>query len=133
MTADDLRRHALSLPGAVEQPHFEMTSFRVGGRIFATMPPAAEVVHLFLSEADREIALDLHRDFVEVLTWGQRIAGVRVHLARADAGVARMLVECAWAAKAPKALRATPGAGHMKSGNARAMIAPVHAAEEDAT
>lgn len=107
MTSDDVRRHALSLPGAVEQPHFEMASFRVGGKIFATMPPAADVVHLFLTEADRDIALDLHGAFVEVLTWGQRIAGVRVHLARADPGIVRDLVDCAWAAKAPKALRAT--------------------------
>ena len=107
MTSDDVRVHALSLPGAVEQPHFDMTSFRVGGKIFATMPPAAEVVHLFLTECDRDMALDLHRAFVEVLTWGQRIAGVRVHLARAEPQVVRDLVDCAWAGKAPKTLRAT--------------------------
>lgn len=107
MTADDVRRHALSLPGAVEQPHFDVASFRVGGRIFATMPPGGEVVHLFLTEGDREIALDLHRGFVEVLTWGQRIAGVRVHLARAVPAIVRDLVDRAWAAKAPKTLRTT--------------------------
>lgn len=105
MTSDDVRMHALSLPGVVEQPHFQMASFRVGGKIFATMPPAAEVVHLFLTERDRDMALDLHRAFVEVLTWGQRIAGV--HLARAEPQVVRDLVDCAWAGKATKMLRAT--------------------------
>ncbi len=88
-----------------------MTSFRVGGRIFATMPPDSDVLHLFLAGADRDAALGLHGDFVEVLTWGKRIAGVRVVLARADAGVVRALLECAWAAKAPAALRATRNRG----------------------
>jgi hypothetical protein len=111
MTADDVRRYALSLPGAIEQPHFDMASFRVGGKIFATLPPADDVVHLFLTESDRDIALDLHRAFVEVLTWGQRVAGVRVRLGRADARAVRDLIDCAWAGKASKTLRATRNPG----------------------
>lgn len=31
------RNLALSFPGATEQPHFEITSFRVGKKIFATL------------------------------------------------------------------------------------------------
>ena len=111
MTPTDVRRFALALPGTVEQPHFAMTSFRVAGRIFATMPPEGNAVHLFLTEGDRDHALDLHRDVAEALMWGKRVAGVRLVLAKAGAGVVRDLLECAWAAKAPAALRATRNRG----------------------
>lgn len=37
MTANDLRRLALSLPGVVESSHMGQPDFRVGGRIFATI------------------------------------------------------------------------------------------------
>ena len=39
MTADDIRRLALSLPQVEEHPHFDKTSFRVRGKIFATLTP----------------------------------------------------------------------------------------------
>jgi hypothetical protein len=37
MTPDDARQLALGLPEAVEQDHHGRPSFRVGGRIFATL------------------------------------------------------------------------------------------------
>lgn len=37
MNADDFRRLALSLPGAVEGSHRAAAEFRVGGRVFATL------------------------------------------------------------------------------------------------
>ena len=37
MTADEARRLALALPNAVEQDHHGRPSFRVGGKIFATI------------------------------------------------------------------------------------------------
>ena len=38
VSADEARRLALALPGASEQDHHGRPSFRVGGRIFATLP-----------------------------------------------------------------------------------------------
>ena len=38
MTQDDIRALALSLPLAEEHPHFDRASFRVKGKIFATLP-----------------------------------------------------------------------------------------------
>jgi len=35
----EARRLALSLPEVTEQPHFDMASFRVRGKIFVTVPP----------------------------------------------------------------------------------------------
>ena len=37
MTAEEARRLALRLPDAVEQDHHGRPSFRVGGKIFATL------------------------------------------------------------------------------------------------
>jgi hypothetical protein len=38
-TEATVRRLALSLPETTEEPHHDMTSFRVGGKIFATVTP----------------------------------------------------------------------------------------------
>ena len=50
MTPDDVRALALALPGTLELPHHERTSFRNDGRIFATMPPDGESVTVLLYE-----------------------------------------------------------------------------------
>ena len=51
-TVADVRAIALSLPGAVEAPHFDYASFRVGGRIFATLPPDDRHLHAFVRETE---------------------------------------------------------------------------------
>ena len=111
---DDVRRLALSLPGTSEQPHFELTSFRVGSRIFATVPPGGEHIHLFLPEGlARSAALD-HPGSVELLWWGRRLSGVRIRLHSTDGQAGELagaspdlldglLVE-AWRRKAPRRL-----------------------------
>ena len=104
MKLDAVRTAALALPDATEAPHFQYTSFRVRGKIFATAPPTGDLLHLFLPETARESALALHDAFVDKLTWGGKVVGVRVHLARADAKVVRALLALAWEAKAPKAV-----------------------------
>ncbi len=54
MTADDVRRLALALPGAVEGAHHDHPDFRVGGRIFATLHPdgVRAVIRLERDEAE---------------------------------------------------------------------------------
>lgn len=97
-----VRRHALSLPATTEAPHFNFSSFRVDGRIFATMPPGDELLHVFVDDTDRAAAIALHPDFVEPLPWGKKIVGVRVTLAKADAASVKHLLDRAWANKAKK-------------------------------
>jgi hypothetical protein len=44
MTAEDFRRIALSLPGAIEKSHMHHPDFRAAGKVFATLGyPNAEV------------------------------------------------------------------------------------------
>lgn len=106
MKLDAVRRVALALPGASEAPHFQFTSFRVGGKIFATAPPAGDALHVFVDEAGRERALAMDADCVEKLPWGGKVVGLRVALPRARSALVRDLLLQAWRRKAPKSLQA---------------------------
>ena len=50
MRLETARRFALSLPETTEQPHFEKSSFRVKGKIFATVPVGGKALHVFVGE-----------------------------------------------------------------------------------
>jgi hypothetical protein len=103
-----VRKYAASLPETAEAPHFEYLSLRVRGKIFVTAPPGEEFVHVFVPEEQRERALALYPQFVEKLTWGSKVVGVRVSLAAATPSVVKGLVLAAWQAKAPKSLLRAP-------------------------
>ena len=103
MTLDQARRIALSLPGVIETPHFKYTSFRVGGKIFATAPPEETFLHVFVPEEDRARWLALEPRVVEKLFWGAKAVGLRVKLQAAAPSMVKSLLSSAWANKAPKA------------------------------
>ena len=103
MNVEDVRQFALSLPGATEEPHFHFTSFRIGGKIFATMPPSNELLHVFAPEADREAAIAAHPQFCEVLNWGKRVVGVKIQLAVAASALVQDLLRAAYDSKKPRA------------------------------
>ena len=95
-----VREHALALDGVVEMPHHEYSSFRVDGKIFVTVPPAQDVIHVFVDEADRERALAVHPDWTSKLAWGGKVRGLRITLESADAPAVKALVRRAWESKA---------------------------------
>ena len=100
------RTFALSLPETTEEPHFDFTSFRVKGKIFATAPPGGEFLHVFVPDAQRDQTLAMFPAFAEKLTWGAKVVGVRLQLAKADAAAVKQLLKSAWTHKAPKRLAA---------------------------
>jgi hypothetical protein len=100
------RRLALALPEATEAPHFQYLSFRVRGKIFATMLPAGEHLHIFVTDDERDRALALAPDCIEKLHWGERVVGLRVTLAKAPPALVGRLLSQAWARRAPKRLLA---------------------------
>jgi hypothetical protein len=102
-----VRQFALALPGTSEQPHFEMTSFRVRGKIFATAPPDDEHLHVFVDEPEVDAAVAEDAAAFEPLLWGRKVRGVRVRLAGAPASRVFELVEESWRRKAPASLVAT--------------------------
>lgn len=60
MKDETVRRFALSLADTTEAPHHHFGSFRVKSRIFVTVPPDREHLHVVLREPDREVALPPH-------------------------------------------------------------------------
>ena len=103
-TLAQARRLALALPGVIEAPHFKLTSFRVGGKIFATAAGDESFLHVFVPEEERDRWLALQPGSVEKLFWGQRAVGLKIALRTVSPGSIKALLASAWASKAPKNL-----------------------------
>jgi YjbR len=104
VSAAVVRTLALGFPEATEQPHHDMTSFRVRGKIFATMPPEGGRLHVFLSEPDVASYCAEFPVAVEELWWGKKLSGCRVILRHANRALVRELLAESWQRKAPKSL-----------------------------
>ena len=120
-----VRTFAMALPGVTEEPHHHLGSFRVRGKIFVTVPPEQDRIHIFVPEQQREQAIAMYPGFVEKLSWGAKVVGVRVALGSAEASVVKQFIRQAWEHKAPKALRS----GAVGAGN---KDAPVRATQDTA-
>jgi hypothetical protein len=96
------RTLALSFPGAVEQPHHGMPSFRVNGKIFATVPDDDHIRIMVDAEMARSVAAA--EPACEELWWGKKLSGVAVTLAAASRGAVGELLEHAWRQRAPRKL-----------------------------
>ena len=103
MTLDDARKFALALPDTTEEPHHTYGSFRVRGKIFVTVPPGGELLHIFLPEPQRELALAMDPEFLEPVLWGSKVLGVRARLPVARKSTVLGLIEQAYVHKAGKA------------------------------
>jgi hypothetical protein len=97
-----VRSYALSLAKVTEEPHFELTSFRVGGKIFATAPADGSAVNIFVGEEERVPLVAANPQTFENLYWGKVVCGIRVNLPNADSKAVKKLLLHAWARKAPK-------------------------------
>ena len=99
VSVDEARSLALTLPDAVEQDHHGRPSFRVGGRIFATLWDA-EHMNVMLDEPGIRTAVQASPDICQEVWWGRRLAAVRVTLPLADNEMLRELLEDAFETKA---------------------------------
>lgn len=95
---------ALAFPGAQEEPHFELRSFRIGKKIFATMPHDGAHLNVMVDPALAHAAAGSEPGRIELLHWGKQIAGVRVRLAKITTTDLRALLDAAWRRRAPKKL-----------------------------
>jgi hypothetical protein len=99
LTSDDARALVFALPEAVEQDHHGRPSFRVGGKIFATLWDE-EHLNVMLDEGGIMEAVQKHPEVCSEVHWGKRLAAVRVDRPRADAGLLGRLLEEAWELRA---------------------------------
>lgn len=103
VSRDEARRLALALGEAVEQDHHGRPSFRVAGKIFATLWDE-DHMNVMLDEGGILTAVQSDPETCEEVWWGKRLAAVRVDLRRVgEATLADLLAE-AWEAKAPRRL-----------------------------
>ena len=103
VSADEARSLALALPEAVEQDHHGRPSFRVGGKIFATLWSDGRM-NVMLDEGGIRTAVESTPDACENVWWGKRLAAVGVTLARVDRAFLEELLTDAWEQRAPKRL-----------------------------
>jgi hypothetical protein len=99
----EVRRLALALPEASEAPHFELASFRVKGKIFATLAPDGSYLNVFVDDEHREMMAAVDPKAYESLQWG-KIRYLHVSLRAAKARDVKALLRAAWERKAPKKL-----------------------------
>jgi hypothetical protein len=106
-----VRKFAMSLAEVTEEPHHHFSSFRCRGKIFVTVPPDEEHIHVFPAEGVREQTLAMYPEFVEKLLWGGKVVGVRINLPNAQVAAVKSVVRAAYEIKslsAPTSPRARP-------------------------
>lgn len=103
VSTDEARRLALSLPETVEQDHHGRPSFRVAGRIFATLWDP-EHMNLMLDQPGILTAVETYPDMCAGFMWGKRLRAVSVTLLAADSKRLADLLADAWEGKAPTRL-----------------------------
>lgn len=99
MTDNDARRLALGLPDTTEQDHHGRPSFRVKGRIFATLWAPGRM-NVMVDSTGVMDAVDANPGVCEEMWWGQRLAAVRVDLGRAGPTMLKELLAAAYSRKA---------------------------------
>jgi hypothetical protein len=97
------RALALALPDVTEQEHHDMGSFRVRGKIFATVPDDTHL-RVMVDEVEIRAAVAANPEACAEYFWGKRLACVVVDLERATRTLVQELLTDAWALKAPKKL-----------------------------
>ncbi|MDQ6779089.1 MAG: MmcQ/YjbR family DNA-binding protein [Actinomycetota bacterium] len=103
VSVDQARALALALAEAVEEDHHGRPSFRVGGKIFATLWDDEHMNVMIDPDAVRT-AVQAEPEACAERWWGKRLAAVQVALAHADADLLSDLLADAWERRAPKRL-----------------------------
>ncbi|HTU88011.1 MAG TPA: MmcQ/YjbR family DNA-binding protein [Solirubrobacteraceae bacterium] len=103
VSIEEARQFALSLPEAVEQDHHGRPSFRVRGRIFATLWDE-DHMNVMLDEPGIYTAVQSDPEVCAEVWWGKRLSAVRVTLSAAGPALLRDLLADAWERKAPTRL-----------------------------
>ncbi len=107
-TPGDIRALAMALPEVEESPHFESASFRVRGKILATL--GSETVTLKLPTQIQESLCESDPQSVTAPAHWGRFGWTTITLAAFDMDRMTDLVAAAWRQVAPKALLKTGAA-----------------------
>jgi hypothetical protein len=111
ITADELRRAALSLPEAEERETWGHPTFRVRDKLFAILADDGGQVSVKATRQEQEALVAEDPETFGVPAYVGRHGWVSIQLATADPVEVRELLEEAWRQTAPKRLVATYDAG----------------------
>jgi hypothetical protein len=103
VTPEQARSLALQLPGAFEQDHHGRPSFRVAGKIFATLWDQ-EHMNVMLEEDGILTAVQDDPQACAERWWGKRLAAVSVSLSRVSPDALAELLSDAWEGKGGSAI-----------------------------
>ena len=109
MTVDEFRTLVLSLPLAIEKPHFERASFRVDaprGKTIATMLESEATANVFLSVEEQEMLIAAEPAIFSKVPnkWGDKGA-TTITLQKADEPTALSAIKMSWRHAAPAKLQ----------------------------
>ncbi|MBN9236858.1 MULTISPECIES: MmcQ/YjbR family DNA-binding protein [Phyllobacteriaceae] len=105
LTEERFCKLALGFPEAVQSGHFDVTDFRVRGKIFATLRPKDGRAVVKLSPDEQRLLMETAAGQFEPIpgSWGQR-GWTRVVLDMADEASVRHAMAMGWRSVAPKTL-----------------------------
>lgn len=104
MRTEDLEKRALGLPGAVESAHFGKRDFRVGKRIFMSLPEAGRAVVKFTPD-QQKLFLETEPGVCAAVPGGWGLKGwTSVYFADAEDDIIAHVMDTAWRNVAPKDL-----------------------------
>jgi hypothetical protein len=103
MSMNEARELALGLAETTEQDHHGMPSWRVQGKIFATVPDR-DHVRVMVDKDDIRAVAAQYPAACQEFWWGPRLACVVVDLRTAPRHLVIELLHDAWRRKAPKRL-----------------------------
>jgi hypothetical protein len=104
MISDDLVVIALGMPGARESAHFGKRDFRVGEKVFMTLPEAGRAVLKFTPD-QQALVLETDPGLCAPVPGGWGLKGwTSLYFDGADAARVRELIDTAWRNVAPKKL-----------------------------
>ncbi|MCR9078693.1 MAG: MmcQ/YjbR family DNA-binding protein [Hyphomonadaceae bacterium] len=109
MTVDEFRALALSLPQAIEKPHFERASFRVDaprGKTIATLLEQDASANVFLTVEEQEMLIGAEPNVFSKVPnkWGDKGA-TTIALSAVDETTALSALKMSWRHAAPPKLQ----------------------------
>ncbi len=104
LTPEKARKLALALSGTVEQDHHGKPSFRVDGKIFATLWDETHM-NVMLDEPGILTATQANPGSCAERWWGKKLSAVAVSLPDVEEALLAELLEDAWERRAPASLR----------------------------
>ena len=104
-TGKQFRKIALSMPYALEKPHFDRAGFRVDaprGKMFATMIADETEANIFLSVEEQEILCSSEPEIFYPVPnkWGEKGA-TTIRLSNADTAALKSAITMSWRRAAP--------------------------------